>query len=377
MDQVANSLEIRTAPLNWPVRDADHAFVGVYDCRSRSVILFAREGAGAQPVPESVHELDDPVLRERLGPARLEALRDDVALIEAAADPWDADAYLRGEVTPFLFGSAMTNAGVALLLAALGDLAPPPTATPATEGARAPEDPDFSAFVFKIQANMNPRHRDRIAFLRVVSGRFSRGMEVTLARTGRTMRLNKPHTFLADERSIVEEAEPGDIVGLYDPGELRLGDTLFQGLPVAFRGIPRFAPEFFARLKLRDATRRKQLTEGLQQLSQEGAIQLFIREGLGAADPYLGAVGQLQFEVLRYRLEHEYGTRAELEPVSFGAARWIGGDGRGLAWLAAREDFVVVADRHGAPVVLAPSPWSLQYALSQCPGLELHEVSQA
>ncbi len=375
MDQVASTLHIRTTALNWPVRDADYTFVGVFDRATARVILFAREAGGTAVSPETQHELDDPALLERIGAQRLSELRDDLELLDAAGDTWDHAAYLRGEVTPFFFGSAMTNAGVGLLLEALSEHAPSPIATPAVEGARDPSDESFSGFVFKIQANMNPRHRDRIAFLRIVSGIFERGMDVTVARSAKVMRLNKPHTFMADERSIVDTAFPGDIVGLYDPGELRLGDTLYQGAPVTFRSIPRFAPEHFARVKLRDPTRRKQLNEGLQQLSQEGAIQLFTREGLSASDPYLGAVGQLQFEVLRYRLEHEYNTKADLEAAPFAAARWVGGDPKGLAWLKSREDYLVVTDRHGAPVVLSTSPWSLQYAASQCPGLELYEVS--
>ncbi len=222
---------------------------------------------------------------------------------------------------------------------------------------------------------MNPRHRDRIAFMRVVSGRFERDMEVTLPRTGKTLKLRKPHTFMAAERSIVEEAFPGDIVGLYDPGELRLGDTLFTGAPVRFGGIPRFAPEHFARVRLKDPTRRKQLQQGLMQLSQEGTIQLFFREGLGEADPYLGAVGLLQFEVLKARLENEYSTKADLESSPFTVARWIAGEPTGLQWLRDRRDYVLVEDRDGNPVVLSASTWPLDYAVSQAKGLRLLDVS--
>ncbi len=375
MDQVGTKLNIRTTALNWPVRDDSHTFVGVFDRRSNRVVLFEREMAGTVVASERTFSIDDPALAAAIGAKSLANVREELSLLDAAGDAWDYDAYLRGEVTPFFFGSAMTNAGVPLLLDALGGIAPPPTTTPATEGARLPTDPAFSGFIFKIQANMNPRHRDRIAFLRVASGRFERGMEVIISRTGKTLRLNKPHTFMADERSIVDEALPGDIVGLYDPGELRLGDTLYNGSPVTFRSIPRFAPEHFARVKLRDPTRRKHLQEGLQQLSQEGAIQLFYQEGLGKADPYLGAVGQLQFEVLKYRLEAEYGTRAELEGAPFTAARWIGGAPEGLAWLRSRGDYLLVSDRHDQPVVLASSIWPLNYASSTAPGLELYDVS--
>jgi peptide chain release factor 3 len=180
---------------------------------------------------------------------------------------------------------------------------------------------------------------------------------------------------MASERSIVEEAFPGDIVGLYDPGELRIGDTLFTGDPVAFQGIPRFAPEFFARVQLKDPTKRKHLQNGLQQLSQEGTVQLFYRKGLGRADPYIGAVGLLQFEVLKVRLENEYRTKADLERAPFAVARWVAGEPSGLEWLEERSDYVVVEDRYGHPVVLSASTWPLDYALTQAKGLQLLDVS--
>jgi peptide chain release factor 3 len=363
MDQVGKTLKIRTVALNWPIGMGSE-FRGVYDRRTRNVHLYERAAQGTDVIPEVVLPLDHPEVATRLGEKLLAELKDEIDLLDAA-----------GDVTPFFFGSAMTNFGVGPILAAIAELAPPPGPRKTVTGSRAPEDPTFSGFVFKIQANMNPKHRDRIAFVRVVSGTFERGMEATVARNSKVLRLSKPHTFMAAERSIVEEAAPGDIVGLFDPGELRIGDTLFVGEPIEFQGIPRFAPEHFARVKLRDPTRRKHLQEGLTQLSQEGAIQLFLREGLGAADPYLGAVGQLQFEVLKYRLEAEYGTRADLEITPYTVARWIAGAPTGLAWLKARSDYLLVSDRDGRPVVLASSPWPLSYALTEAPGLELLDVS--
>ena len=375
MDQVGKTLSIRTVALNWPILDRG-VFLGVVDRPSRTAVLYDRASAdGTEIIDEERIALDDPALDRRLGADVAANLRDELELLEEAGDDWSLDDFLDGDVTPFLFGSAGTNMGVNEVLRTIAELAPAPGRRSTVEGGRSPHDPAFSGFIFKIQANMNPRHRDRIAFMRVVSGRFERGMDVTVARTGKRIRLSKPHTFLASERSIVEDAVPGDIVGLYDPGELRLGDTLYVGEHVAYQGIPRFAPEHFARIKLKDPTRRKHLQEGLQQLSQEGTIQLFYREGLGSADPYVGAVGLLQFEVLKVRLENEYNTRAELEPSPFTVARWIGGDPRGLEWLRQRSDYLVVHDRYGAPVVLSPTPWPLNYALQEAPGLELYEVS--
>ena len=374
MDQVSNTLNIRTVALNWPIQ-VENVFYGVYDRRTQRALLYEREGAGNDVVPELSITLDDPRLAERIGADAVANLLEELALIEDAGDPWSIEDFLAGDVTPFFFGSAMTNFGVGQLLAALGELAPAPLPRQVVEGERKPTDPDFSGFIFKIQANMNPRHRDRIAFMRVVSGKFERDMQVTVARSDKILRLKKPHTFMASERSIVDDAHPGDIVGLFDPGELRLGDTLYVGDRVQFHGIPRFAPEFFARVKLKDPTRRKHLQNGLTQLSQEGTIQLFYRDGLGKADPYLGAVGLLQFEVLKVRLKNEYNTQADLESSPYSVARWIAGDPSGLEWLRKRSDYLVVEDRYGMPVVLSQTPWPLDYAMQEAPGLELLDVS--
>ena len=374
LEEVATTLNIRTVPLNWPI-GSGKAFRGIWDRLTRKCILFEAGHHGTDIVPEHVYELDDPALVAELGASLHEQLLEDIELVEEAGDPWDPEAYLAGELTPFFFGSAMNNFGVGPFLRKLEELSPGPQPRPTVEGARTPEDEDFSAFIFKIQANMNPRHRDRIAFMRVVSGRFERGMQVNLARTGKALRLAKPHTFMASERSIVEVALPGDIVGLYDPGELRIGDTLYQGPQLAFQGIPRFAPEFFARVRLKDPTKRKHLQKGLEQLSQEGTVQLFYREGLGRADPYLGAVGLLQFEVLKERLRIEYNTIADLEMSPFHVARWVSGPESAMEWLKARRDYVLATDRDGHPVLLSETPWPLQYAQQENPGLQLHDVS--
>jgi peptide chain release factor 3 len=374
MEQVSNQLNIRVVPLNWPIGEGKD-FAGIYDRISNKVVFFERAAQGTEILEESTYDLDAPEVLAHIGQRAMDELLESLELVEMAGDKWSLEEYLAGEVSPFFFGSAMTNFGVRQILEALGTHAPPPTSRPTVDGTREPSDVDFSGFIFKIQANMNPRHRDRIAFMRVVSGLFERNMEVHLASTNKKLRLSKPHTFMAAERSIVDDAVPGDIVGLYDPGEFRIGDTLFAGERVEFKGIPRFAPEFFARIRLKDPTRRKHLQNGLTQLSQEGTVQLFFRLGLGQADPYVGAVGLLQFEVLKERLANEYNTKAELETAPFSVARWVVGKPEGLAWLQARPDFVMVEDRYGHPVVLSASPWSLEYAVSQAPGLELLDVS--
>ena len=375
LDQIGKTLNIRTVALNWPI-GMGRDFAGVLDRRTRKVHLFDRlETHGSEVAPEIVLDLDDPKVRELIGDDRYDQLLEDDELLEMAGDKWSVDEFLAGEVTPFFFGSAMTNFGVGPFLEALTELAPPPRPRPSVEGERRPTDPEFSGFIFKIQANMNKQHRDRIAFMRVVSGQFERGMEVGVARLKKPIKLSKPHTFMASERSIVDEAVPGDIVGLYDSGDLRIGDTLYTGDRIRFEGIPRFAPELFARVRLRDPTRRKHLQNGLLQLSHEGTIQIFVRELLGSADPYLGAVGMLQFEVLKQRLLNEYNVRADLEMTPFRVARWVGGEPSGLEWLQKRSDFILVEDRDGHPVVLTESPWPLQYALNEAPGLKLLDVS--
>jgi peptide chain release factor 3 len=374
MDEVGRTLNIRTVALNWPVGSGSE-FKGVLDRRTRQVMLFERQAAGTEIVPVRRLGLEDPALREAIGDTLYEQLLVDDELLAMAGDDWSIEAFLAGEVTPFFFGSAMTNFGVGPLLDAIVELCPPPRGRPTVEGSREPTDGDFSGFIFKIQANMNPKHRDRIAFMRVVSGPFERGMTVTLSRTNAPLKLSNPHTFLASERSIVDDAVPGDIVGLYDPGELRIGDTLFVGKAVRFQDIPRFAPELFARVILKDPTRRKHLTNGLTQLTQEGTVQLFYRAGLGAYDPYVGAVGQLQFEVLRERLAGEYGVKCELESAPYSVARWVEGPPAVLDWLRARNDYLLTEDRDGKPVVLAPTAWRLTYAAQECPGLVLHDTS--
>ena len=251
----------------------------------------------ARTCPEIRIPLDDPSLPERIGAAAHETLMEELELLEMAGDV-ESRAVPGGRSDAVLLRLCDDQLRRAAAPRCLVDTAPPPAPRPTIGGARA-RARGILGFIFKIQANMNPRHRDRIAFMRVVSGRFERGMTIQLARNQKRVKLAKPHSFMASERSIVEDAMPGDIVGLYDPGEFRIGDTLYVGDRLEFLGIPRFAPEHFARIRLKDPTRRKHLKNGLHQLSQEGTVQLFYREGLGDADPYVGAVGLLQFEVSR------------------------------------------------------------------------------
>lgn len=374
LDEVSSTLNLKVAPLNWPI-GMGRDFRGVVDVRTHMVALFTVSEHGTEVASEQELHLDNEAIVELLGAERVQEVKEELELLEAAGDGYTQEAFLSGELSPVFWGSAMTNFGVQSLLNFLADHTASPAPRMTEDNTAIPAaDPRFTGFVFKIQANMNPRHRDRIAFMRVVSGRFERGMEVVMGRNGESLRLAKPHSFMAQERSIVEEAFPGDIVGLYDPGNLRIGDTLATGSALRFAGIPRFAPEFFAQLQLADPLKRKALDLGLEQLAHEGVIQLFFRPKMQRHEPYLGAVGMLQFEVLVERLKNEYRCATKMLALPYRVARWVSGDPEGLTWLQARRDYPLVEDRNGNPVVLAESPWPLQYALKNAPGLVLHEV---
>ena len=376
IDEVSNTLHLKVSPLNWPV-GMGNSFCGIVDVRTRELSLFS-DGDHGQFIAES-KQIPFDNAREALGSTLYDQVSEQLSLLEIAGDPWDQEAFLKGELSPIFWGSAMRNFGVQPLLHYLAKHAAPPMArdyrdTTGKSKTLEPNDERFSGFVFKIQANMNPRHRDRVAFIRVVSGQFKRGMDVTLARTGQTLRMANPHTFMAQERSIVEDAWPGDIVGLYDPGNLRIGDTLREGPAIKFDGIPRFAPEKLVRTVLKDPLKRKQLYTGIEQLSHEGVIQAFYRPEVGRQDPWLGAVGALQFEVLKQRLLNEYRVSLELEPLPYSSARWIGGAPEAMDWLRKRRDYVAVVDRNDHPVLLTESAWAAQYVADNAPGIELYEV---
>lgn len=376
IDEVSETLNLKVVPLNWPV-GMGRDFKGVVDVRTRVVTLFSG-GRHGQDIVEAV-KVPFADAEEAIGKRLYAEIEEQLDLLDIAGDDWSIEGFLRGEISPVFWGSAMTNFGIEPVLDFLADHSAPPAPRTGVDDKGEgfmlePSDEVFSGFIFKIQANMNPRHRDRVAFMRVVSGRFERGMDVAIGRSGERIKLAKPHTFMADERSIVEEAWPGDIVGLYDPGKLRIGDTLAADGPRRFGGIPRFAPEHFGRMALKDPLRRKQLDAGLTQLSHEGVVQLFYRPELGRQDPFLGAVGVLQFEVLKERLLNEYKVKAELEPQPFKVARWVGGPPSALEWLQKRRDYTLVEDRHGRPVLLASSEWPMSYALRNAEGLKLFDV---
>ena len=358
LDEIERVLGIPCSPANWPM-GSGRSFIGLFDRWAHSLQVF-QGSSGSRRGEMREANWDDARLLEVLGQSQMDRLRDDVALLETAGTPFDRERFLAGQITPVFFGSAMTNCGLEPLLDHFVDLAPAPRTRMTSAGPLASDDPAFSGFVFKIQANMDPQHRDRIAFVRICSGRFVRGMDVQHVRTGKTLTLARSVQFMAQTRTVVDEAFSGDIVGLWDPGVLRIGDSLCEAQPLEFEGIPRFSPEHFVRVRLNDPLKRKQLKKGLEQLSEEGAVQVFYDRQRMERDPILGAVGALQFEVVEHRLRGEYGVRIGFDRLPYRFARWIEGDGIDFDQLelAGRQSCVV--DVEGRPLVLFETEYLLR-----------------
>jgi peptide chain release factor 3 len=313
-----------------------------------------------------VTDLRGAAFRGTIGDYAHDRFLEELALLDGASSPWDKEKFLAGELTPVFFASAITNFGVEPFLQAFVELAPSPRRRATSAGVLEPDASAFNAFIFKIQANMDPRHRDRIAFARICSGTFRREMSVTHCRTGKTLALTKSFQFLAQERIQIEEAFSGDVIGLWDPGILRIGDSLCESTGLEFEGIPRFSPEHFVRVRVADPLKRKQLKKGLEQLSEEGAVQLFYDRRRLERDPVLGAVGVLQFDVTQYRLKAEYGASVTFERLPYLHARWVEGDVE-LDRLDRPGSSLCVFDVEGRPLVLFMNDWALQRASEDHP----------
>jgi peptide chain release factor 3 len=380
IDELEKVLGIRSCPMTWPI-GMGQDFRGVYDRENQEVLVYQTEGEAnvkGKIRPVELQGADDPKLLgllQRKGGADAKELHEqfkaELELLEVAGDKFDRERVLKGELTPIYFGSAMNNFGIERFLQSFIRIAPHPVARDSNIGKVDPKIPQFSSLIFKIQANMDPQHRDRVVFMRICSGKFERGMNVKHPRTKKEIRLSRPLNFFAQERVIVEEAWPGDIVGVVDTtGSLRIGDTLCQGKSFEYMGIPQFSPEHFAIVTIGDPMKRKQLAKGLQQLSEEGVIALFQQKGLGDKDPVLGAIGQLQFEVLSHRLEAEYKVNVKIQPLPFAHARWVRGERFNSLEFQRREDSLVVEDRDHNPVVLFRSDWALRWAEDNHKNLE-------
>jgi peptide chain release factor 3 len=374
LDELEKVLGIRSCPMVWPVGSGDR-FRGVYDRQSGEMLVYQTEGEAnvkGRLLPKKLAGLNDPQLLEMISGPRhdleeAEYLRDtlqaELELVEVAGDAFDLDRVLHGQLSPVFFGSAMNNFGVERFLERFLELAPPPASRKAGDTLIDPVKNAFSGFIFKIQANMDPQHRDRVAFMRVVSGKFTRGMDVKHARLDKSVRLSKPLNFFGQERVIVDEAWPGDIVGLLDTsGDLRIGDTLCEKGNFEFDGVPRFSPEHFASVMILDPMKRKQLKKGLDQLAEEGVVQVYRQRGMLDKDPVLGAVGALQFEVLQHRLKAEYAVDVKIERLPYIHARWVTGPNLDPDYFERREDSRCLEDRDGFPVLLFKSDWGLRYA---------------
>jgi len=366
IDEVEDILNIQCAPVTWPI-GMGKAFKGVYHLYNDSVHLFSPTHGGRIQQGEILQGLDNPRLQEVLG-SHLDEFREEIELVRGASPAFDKEAYLAGRLSPVLFGSAINNFGVKELLDTFVAHAPGPRPRATLTRTVQPIEENFSGFVFKIQANMDPQHRDRIAFLRVCSGRYSRGMKVRHVRIGRDVKIANAITFMASEREHVEEAWPGDIIGLHNHGTIQIGDTFTEGEELQFTGVPNFAPELFRRVVLRDPLRLKALQKGLTELAEEGASQLF--RPLRNNDLIVGAVGVLQFDVVAFRLKHEYGVECGFEAVNVSAARWVdSADPRKLDEFRTKASDNLALDGGGNLTYLAPTRVNLELAIERWPDI--------
>ena len=363
LDEVETVLKIKCAPITWPI-GMGKAFKGVYHLRDNRIFLFQPHGKAEAEV---IDGLDNPRLDEMLG-GRADAFREEIELVQGASHAFDVAAYQRGELSPVLFGSAMNNFGVRELLETFVENAPGPQARATSTRVVQADEEKFSGFVFKIQANMDPAHRDRIAFFRVCSGKFSKGMKVRHVRLGREIKIADALTFMASERDHVEDAYPGDIIGIHNHGTIRIGDTFTEGENFAYTGIPNFAPELFRRAQLRDPLKMKQLQKGLMQLCEEGATQLY--RPLINNDLILGAVGVLQFDVVAHRLKSEYNVDCSFEMVNVNTARWVEcDDEKKLNEFRVKHEANLALDHAGDLVYIASTRVNLQMTMERWPDI--------
>lgn len=368
LDELERVLGLHAYPMNWPLGDGQE-FRGVYDRRAGEAHFFERVPGGTFRAPVSVHGLSDPVVREAMAPDVYHRVADELAMLEGAGAVFDREAVLAEKLTPVFFGSAVNNFGVQLLLDAFLELAPPPQPRAAAGVTIMPEQPGFSGFIFKVQANMDPNHRDRLAFVRVCSGRFERDMSVVLTRTGRKVRLSSSHKLFGRERETVDEAFAGDVVGLVGHSDFRIGDTLAEDPALVFDEIPRFAPESFAWIHSPSTAQFKRFREGLEQLLQEGVVQSFLLHNATQRVPLLGAVGPLQFEVVQYRLQTEYGAESRLEHGPWKLLRWVTAGAVDETMLPSGAR--LATDVVGQTVILFTEEWSCNYFTERNPNVRL------
>ncbi len=377
VDEIEKELGIATCPINWPIGSGKD-FKGVYDRTTKEIVEFADTFKGTKEGTETRIKLDDEAASTAaIGEDARELLLSEIELLDGASEAFDQEKVNKGKLSPVFFGSALTNFGVEIFLEYFLKMTIPPLARVSNEGVIDPIDKNFSAFVFKIQANMNKAHRDRIAFMRICSGKFEGGMDVYHVQGAKQVRLLQPQQMMADDRHVVKEAYAGDIIGVFDPGIYSIGDTICTPPDkFAYAGIPTFAPEHFARVRQVDTMKRKQFVKGIEQIAQEGAIQIFQESNYGMEEIIVGVVGVLQFEVLEYRLKSEYNVDIILEKLPYEFIRWIKDTNTDLDTINGTSDMKKVRDLKGRPLLLFVNSWSIGMTLDRNEGLELEEYSE-
>lgn len=373
LDEIEKELNISLHPMTWPI-NMGKEFKGVYNLHDKTLNLFAASQKATEDNTVPIPDLSDSLLDETVGERDAKQLREDADLLEGVYGELDKEAYLQAKVAPLYFGSAVNNFGVKELLDTFITIAPRPLGRPTSTRFVQPDEDKFSGFIFKIHANLDPRHRDRIAFLRVVSGEFKRNTYFKHVRMDKDVRFSNPYSFMAREKEVVDSAYPGDVVGLYDTGTFKIGDTLSEGEALQFTGIPTFSPEIFKELVNKDPMKTKQLEKGIRQLTDEGVAQLFTQHG--GNRKIIGCVGELQFEVIQYRLLQEYGASCAFNPLSFYKACWITGDKKKIDDFVRFKQANIMEDKDGNLVYLAQSEWFLNTEKQNNPDIEFHFTSE-
>ena len=377
MSEIEEVLGIHTCPINWPI-GCGKSFKGVYDRQTKKITTFTAAMGGQKEVATETFDVEGTDVDSVIGSDFHAQLRDDIELLDGASDEFDQELVSAGKLSPVFFGSALTNFGVETFLEHFLNMTTSPLPRKTTTGVIDPFREDFSAFVFKIQANMNKAHRDRIAFMRICSGKFEAGMEVNHVQGGKKIRLTQPQQLMAESRKIIEEAYAGDIIGVFDPGIFSIGDTLCtSNEKFQFEGIPTFAPEHFARVRQIDTMKRKQFLKGVNQIAQEGAIQIFQEFNTGMEEIIVGVVGVLQFEVLTYRLKNEYNVDVRLEQLPFEYIRWVENPEEvDVAKIQGTSDMKRICDLKGNPLLLFINSWSVGMVEERNPNLKLSEFGK-
>ncbi|MGI9159145.1 MAG: peptide chain release factor 3 [Saprospiraceae bacterium] len=375
LDEIEQKLNVRVRPLSWPI-GMGQRFKGVYNLYEKQLVLFNPHGKQEAESVVVFEDLNNPDLEKIIGESAARTLREEVETVEAVYPAFSRQEYLDGDICPVFFGSAVNNFGVKELLDCFVEIAPTPLPRQAEERLVRPEEEKFSGFVFKIFANMDPKHRDRIAFMRICSGKFERNKNYRHIRLGRDIKFPNPTMFMASKKTLLEEAWPGDVVGLYDSGNFKIGDTLTEGEELHFKGIPAFSPELFRYVENADPLKQKQFAKGLEQLMDEGVAQMFIRQTDNRR--IIGTVGQLQFEVIQHRLESEYGAKCRYEPVNLHKACWISSeDSKALQEFLERRKRDIAKDSDGNLVFLAETAWTLQTVQENFPKIAFHFTSES